>query len=69
MGIRNMMGIDHANPTAGQSRSDTLPSGFVRYEQDLTAMPATVYAGLGHARTLPRLLGAVLGQPGANTAS
>ena len=53
VGIRNMMGMTTPNPTAGQSRSDTLPSGFVRYEQDLTALPATVYAGLGHAERFP----------------
>lgn len=51
--IRNMMGMTTPNPTAGQRRSDTLPSGFVRYEQDLTALPATVYAGLGHAERFP----------------
>ena len=53
VGIRNMMGTTTPNPTAGQRRSDTLPSGFVRYEQDLTTLPATVYAGLGHAQRFP----------------
>lgn len=41
------------NPTAGDTRSDTLPGGFLRYERDLDAMPATVYAGLGHTERFP----------------
>lgn len=41
------------NPTAGERRSDTLPSGFLRYERDLEAVPATVYIGLGHAERFP----------------
>lgn len=42
-----------ANPTADQTRSDTLPSGFLRYEQDLQNLPATWYAGLGHSQRFP----------------
>lgn len=42
-----------ANPTADETRSDTLPSGFVRYEQDLQRLPATWYAGLGHTQRFP----------------
>lgn len=42
-----------ANPTADQTRSDTLPSGFLRYEQDLQSLPATWYAGLGHSQRFP----------------
>jgi len=53
VGIRNMMGMATPNPTAGQTRSDTLPSGFVRYEQDLQGSPTTLYAGLGHAARFP----------------
>lgn len=41
------------NPTAGQSRSDTLPSGFVRFEQDIASAGATWYAGLGHVQRFP----------------
>jgi iron complex outermembrane receptor protein len=51
--IRSMMGMATPNPTAGQTRSDTLPSGFVRYEHDLSGSPATLYAGLGHAARFP----------------
>ena len=46
-----MMGM--ANPTAGQTRGDTLPSGFARYEYDLADSPTTLYAGLGHAERFP----------------
>ncbi|MFJ2281578.1 TonB-dependent copper receptor [Pseudomonas sp. NPDC087803] len=41
------------NPTANDTRADTLPSGFVRYEHDLADSPATLYAGLGHAQRFP----------------
>lgn len=41
------------NPTAGDTRRDTLPSGFVRFEQDLQSIPATVYAGVGHVQRFP----------------
>lgn len=39
--------------TEGDTRADTLPSGFVRYEHDLAAMPATTYIGLGHTQRFP----------------
>jgi len=39
--------------TNGDTRADTLPSGFVRYEHDLTEIPATTYVGLGHAQRFP----------------
>lgn len=39
------------NPTAGQTRTDALGSGFARYEREVGA--ATVYAGVGHARRAP----------------
>lgn len=42
-----------ANPTANKNRTETLPSAFVRYENDLQAIPATVYIGLGHAQRMP----------------
>jgi len=42
-----------ANPTAGKERSETLTSGFGRYEHDLAGAPATLYAGLGHTERFP----------------
>ncbi|QXH56072.1 TonB-dependent copper receptor [Pseudomonas maumuensis] len=39
--------------TSGDTRADTLPSGFVRYEHDLAAVPATTYIGLGHTQRFP----------------
>jgi iron complex outermembrane receptor protein len=39
--------------TLGDSRSKTLPSGFVRYEQDIADTSATWYAGLGHVQRFP----------------
>ncbi|MEB5932180.1 TonB-dependent copper receptor [Pseudomonas mosselii] len=39
--------------TEGNTRADTLPSGFVRYEHDLAAIPATTYIGLGHTQRFP----------------
>ncbi|CAD5108056.1 TonB-dependent copper receptor [Zestomonas carbonaria] len=42
-----------ANPSAGDTRNDTLSSGFVRYEHDLADSPTTLYAGLGHAQRFP----------------
>ena len=47
------MGMPTPNPTAGETRADTLPSGFVRYEHDLTGSPTTVYAGIGHVQRFP----------------
>ena len=41
------------NPTADDTRADTLPSGFVRYEHDLADSPTTLYAGLGHTERFP----------------
>jgi len=38
--------------STGQNRSETLTSGFGRYEQDLDAH-TTVYAGLGHSERFP----------------
>lgn len=45
--------MSRPNPTADDTRADTLPSGFVRYEHDLTDSPTTLYAGLGHAQRFP----------------
>ncbi|HDS1735369.1 TonB-dependent copper receptor [Pseudomonas sp. BP8] len=42
-----------SSATGGDSRADTLPSGFVRYEHDLAALAATTYIGLGHAQRFP----------------
>jgi len=41
------------NPTADDTRADTLPSGFLRYEHDLADSPTTLYAGLGHVQRFP----------------
>lgn len=41
------------NPTASKNRTETLPSAFVRYENDLQSIPATAYIGLGHAQRMP----------------
>ncbi len=42
-----------ANPTANKERSDTLTSGFARFERDLAGTPATLYAGVGHTERFP----------------
>ncbi|WP_339847767.1 TonB-dependent copper receptor [uncultured Halopseudomonas sp.] len=47
------MNMGTPNPTAGQTRSDTLPSGFARYEQDMADTPTTFYAGIGHVQRFP----------------
>lgn len=49
----SMMGMARPNPTAGETRAETLPSGFVRYEHDLSGSPTTVYAGIGHVQRFP----------------
>ena len=41
------------NPTADETRADTLPSGFLRYEHDLAESPTTLYVGLGHVQRFP----------------
>ena len=46
-----MMGMP--NPTAGVTRRETLPAGFLRFEHDVAATPLTWYAGLGHTRRMP----------------
>lgn len=42
-----------ANPTANQTRNETLKSGFLRYEQGVMGGAGTVYAGLGHTERFP----------------
>jgi len=39
--------------TRGTSRTQTLTSGFGRWERDLVATPVTIYAGLGHVERFP----------------
>ncbi|MDO8331215.1 MAG: TonB-dependent copper receptor [Fluviicoccus sp.] len=41
------------NPTAGHTRDDNLSSGFLRYEQDLSGSPTTVFAGLSQSERFP----------------
>ncbi|MBV7581795.1 TonB-dependent copper receptor [Pseudomonas sp. PDM33] len=41
------------NSTADDTRADTLPSGFARYEHDLADTPTTLYVGLGHVQRFP----------------
>jgi len=41
------------NPTAGEERDTWLPSGFARYERDLTGRAATLFVGLGHVQRFP----------------
>lgn len=47
-----MMAPTVANPTAGQTRNETLTSAFARYERDL-ADRSTVYAGIGRSSRFP----------------
>jgi iron complex outermembrane receptor protein len=46
-----MMGMP--NPTAGVTRKETLPGGFLRFEQDAASAPLTWYAGIGHTERMP----------------
>ncbi|ULU23853.1 TonB-dependent copper receptor [Dyella terrae] len=55
-GDDSMGGMGHMSTMPAQvaaSRSDTLPSGFVRYEHDLASQSATFYAGIGHVERFP----------------
>jgi len=48
------MGSMHMAPAqVAADRSDTLPSGFVRYERDLESQPTTFYAGVGYVERFP----------------
>jgi iron complex outermembrane receptor protein len=53
------------NPNQGYTRSETLPSGFFRYEQDLHSIPATWYAGVGHTQRFPDYWEFFSASPGA----
>src|SRR5690554_1024867 len=41
------------NPTAGMTRSQSLPSAFIRYEQKVPDSGVSWYAGLGHTARMP----------------
>ncbi|MGO1541753.1 MAG: TonB-dependent copper receptor [Luteimonas sp.] len=41
------------NPTAGATRSESLPSAFIRYEQTVPGSALSWYAGLGHTARMP----------------
>lgn len=50
----SMMDPDgYGGAAAGETNRDTNTSGFVRFERDLKAMPATLYAGIGHSVRSP----------------
>ena len=42
-----------ASDTYGAKRNDSLNSGFIRYENDLSMSPITIYAGLGYTERFP----------------
>lgn len=61
-----MMGMP--NPTAGVTREETLPGGFLRFEQDFNNTPVSWYAGVGHTERMPdywELFSADMGPMGA----
>lgn len=63
-------GMAMPNPTAGQSREETLGAGFLRYERDL-GRRLTWYAGIGHTERMPdywELFSADMGPMGAANA-
>lgn len=41
------------NPTAGETRRESLSSGFVRYERDARDAPVTWFAGIGRTERMP----------------
>lgn len=45
--------MDMPNPTAGATRKETLPGGFLRFEQEAVDTPLTWYAGIGHSERMP----------------
>lgn len=60
--------MDMPNPTAGVTRKENLPGGFVRYEQDFRDSPLSWYAGIGHTERMPdywELFSADMGPMGA----
>lgn len=52
-GMTGMGMMDDPAPTIAASHDDRLPSGFVRWEQDLASSPTTLYAGIGHVARFP----------------
>ena len=48
-----MMGNAAPNPTANAKRSDTLASGFLRYERAIDDQGSKLYAGLGRSERFP----------------
>lgn len=52
-GDMGAMAMPGNGSTIDASRSSWLKSGFMRYERDLTTMPATLYAGIGHVERFP----------------
>ncbi|HET8708296.1 MAG TPA: TonB-dependent receptor, partial [Pseudomonadales bacterium] len=63
IGLLGMM-----NPTAGETRNDSLNSGFIRYEQRLDNRPVTLYAGFGHSARFPDYW-EMIAKEGKNTSS
>lgn len=59
-----MVSRDWDNPGAGETRRDTLYSGFLRYEEALVSLPLTWYAGLGHAERFPDYWELFVSNPG-----
>lgn len=59
-----MVSRDWDNPSAGETRRDTLYSGFLRYEEALVSLPLTWYAGLGHAERFPDYWELFVSNPG-----
>ncbi len=47
------MSVAAVNPTAGETRSDTLASGFARIEREWGGKATTLYAGLGTVERFP----------------
>ena len=42
-----------ANPSFGQTRSETLPAGFLRFERDIVGSGFGWFAGVGHTQRMP----------------
>ena len=52
-GMGGMGGMTPAAPSNNRRTESALPSGFVRWEQDVKATNASWYAGLGHVQRFP----------------
>ncbi|MFT3897934.1 MAG: TonB-dependent copper receptor [Thermomonas sp.] len=52
MDMGGMM-VDMPNPTHGQTRHETLHSGFIRYERNVSASGFGWYAGVGRSERMP----------------